>query len=79
MRIDKGMEIETLVFGPMFGNISLIRLLFPQHIYMKQQAIKRKKAALTVNLVENNESIGRIFFYLFIFSIYYFEGKCTFC
>ena len=68
--IDKDMDIKTILFSPIFGNISPVGLLFRQTYLCKTTSNKaKKKVVLTVYILGNNESVGRIFIYLFIFFI----------
>ena len=61
--IEKDMDIETLSFGPIFGNISPVGLLFPQTYLCKTTSNKAKRVVVTVNILGKNESVGRGFIY----------------
>ena len=64
------MDIETLCFGPIhvFGNISPVRLLFRQTYLCKTTINKAKKSCANYkHFRKKNESVGRIFIYLFFF------------
>ena len=62
--IDKDMDIDTLFFGPIFGNISQVRLFGHTYLCKTTSNKARKKVVLTVNILGNyNESVDRIFIY----------------
>ena len=61
---------KNFIFGPIFGNMSPVRLLFRQ-TYLWKTSNKAKKVVLTVNILGNHESVGRIFIYLF--SLFFYQ------